>query len=181
MMKKELPKNLIEMLDFSATANPEKISMHFIDKKVTYRELACASDCFAQGLENLGVEKDNKVAIFLPNSPEFVIAYFGIIKTGSIVVPINNMFKQEETEFILKDAGVCVVITSLVFLDMIRSIKKKTKNLKYIILVDGITPDTLNFYEIIERTAPKPKPEGVEGDSIASILYTSGTTGQTSM
>ena len=178
MIKKELPKNLIEMLDVSATANPDKISMHFIDKKVTYRELAYASDCFAQGLKNLGVKKNDKVAIFLPNSPEFIIAYFGIIKTGSIVVPVNNMFRQEETEFILKDAEVCVVITSLVFLDMIRSIKEKTKNLKSIILVDGITPDALNFYEIIERTTPKLKPEEIDKVSIASILYTSGTTGQ---
>jgi len=115
----------------------------------------------------------------LSNSPEFVIAYFGIVKAGSIVVPINNMFKQEETEFILNDALVSCVVTSLAYLDIVRPIKMRLKNLKYIILVDGITPDTLNFYEIIERTAAKLRPEGdINKDSIASILYTSGTTGQ---
>jgi len=177
-MKRESPKNLIEMLNSSAAVNPEKIAMYFMDKKITYKELSFASDRFAQGLKNLGIKKDNKVAVFLSNSPEFITAYFGIIKAGSMVVPINNMFKQEETEFILGDANATVVVTSLVYLDIIRPIKEKLKNLKYIILVDGIIPDTLNFYEIIERTTLKLKQGKIDKESIASILYTSGTTGQ---
>jgi long-chain acyl-CoA synthetase len=178
MLKKELPKNLIEMLNLSTAINPEKTAMYFMDRKITYRELSYASDCFAQGLKNLGVRKDDKVAIFLSNSPEFVIANFGIIKAGSTVVPINNMFKQEETEFILKDANASCVVTSLAYLDIIRPIKEKLKGLEYIILVDGITSDTLNFYEIIERAIPKLKAEGINKECIASVLYTSGTTGQ---
>jgi len=178
MMKKESPKNLIEMLDLSATVNPEKIAMYFLDRKVTYRELSFASDRFGQGLKNLGVKRDDRLAIFLSNCPEFVIAYFGIIKAGATVVPINNMFRQEETEFVLKDAEVTLVVTSLAYLDIIRPIKERLKNLKYLILVDGVTVDTLNFYEIIERTTVKLKSEKINKESIASILYTSGTTGQ---
>ncbi len=178
MMRKELPENLIEMLNLSTAINPEKTAMYFMDRKVTYRELSSASDRFARGLNNLGIKKDDKAAIFLSNSPEFVIANFGIIKAGSTVVPINNMFKQEEAEFILKDADASCAVTSLAYLDIIRPIRQKLKGLKYIILVDGITSDTLNFYEIIERTIPKPKPEEINKEGIASILYTSGTTGQ---
>ncbi len=178
MNKKKIPENLVEMLNTTAVANADKIAMYFMDKKVTYRELAYFSDCFAQGLKNLGIRKKDKVAIFLSNSPEFVIANFGVIKTGSIVVPINNMFKQEETEFILADANVACIVTSLAYLDIVRPIREKLRSLKYIILVDGITSDTLNFYEIIERTTSKLKLEEINEESIASILYTSGTTGQ---
>jgi long-chain acyl-CoA synthetase len=177
-MEKELPKNLIEILDSSANTSPNKIAMYFVDKKITYRQLSSFSDRFAQGLRNLGIKRKDKVAIFLSNSPEFVIANFGIMKAGLTVVPINNMFKQEETEFILSDAGVSCVVTSLTYLDIIRPIKEKLNSLKNIILVDGITSDTLNFYEIIERTTSKVKSEKIDKQSIASILYTSGTTGR---
>jgi long-chain acyl-CoA synthetase len=178
VMKKGLPKNLIEMLNASVSVNPEKIAMYFIDRKITYGKLSSFSDRFAQGLKSLGIKEDNKVAIFLSNSPEFVISYFGIVKSGATVVPVNNMFKQAETEFILKDAEASIIITSLAYLDIIRPIKEKLKTLKYIILVDGITPDSLNFYEIIDRTTSMLKPEGIDRGSIASVLYTSGTTGQ---
>lgn len=178
MIKKEPPQNLIEMLNSSVAIDPEKVAMYFMDRRVTYRELSYASGRFAQGLKNLGIREDKKVAIFLPNSPEFIIAYFGIIKAGATVVPINNMFKQEEAEFILADASASVVVTCFAYLDIIRPIKEKLKDLRYVVLVDGITPDTLNFYEIIEKTTSKPKPVKIDKESIASILYTSGTTGQ---
>ena len=177
-MKKEFPENLVEMLNMSSAENPDRVAMYFMDKKITYRELSEASDRLAQGLMNLGIEKNDRTAIFLSNSPEFVIAYFGIIKAGSIVVPINHMFKQQETEFILEDADASVVITSLAYLDIIRPIKEKLKSLKYIVLVDGITTDVLNFYEIIERTTARLRQVIIDKDSVASILYTSGTTGQ---
>ncbi|MFC1657834.1 long-chain fatty acid--CoA ligase [Candidatus Omnitrophota bacterium] len=178
MTKSKLPENLIEMLNMTASVHPGKTAMHFINRQISYRELSDFSDRFAQGLINLGVEKENRIAIFLSNSPEFIIAYFGIIKTGSTVVPVNNMFKQQETEFILADANVACVVTSLAYLDIIRPLKAKLKNFPNIILIDGITTDTLNFHEIIERTTTRLKPERVNKSSIASILYTSGTTGQ---
>ncbi|MFH1339199.1 MAG: long-chain fatty acid--CoA ligase [Candidatus Omnitrophota bacterium] len=178
MTKKEIPRNLVEMLNMTAEAKPDKTAMYFMEKKITYGQLSSFSDRFAQGLRNLGVESGSTVAVFLLNSPEFVIAYFGIIKAGAIVVPINNMFKQKETEFILGDADVSCVVTSLAYLDIIRPSKEKLRHLKYIILVDGITADTLNFYEIVERTTSVLKPGQISGDSVASILYTSGTTGQ---
>ncbi len=176
-MRKESPKNLIEMLNVSTALTPDRIAIYFMDRRMTYTELSFRSDRFARGLRNLGIGRGNKVAIFLPNSPEFVIAYFGIIKVGSTVVPINNMFKQSETEFILRDAEASAVITSLSYLEIIRAIKEKFRILEYIILIDGITPDTLNFYEIIERSTSKLKPIGLKADDVASILYTSGTTG----
>jgi long-chain acyl-CoA synthetase len=178
MIKKEIPENLVQMLNITTQANPDKTAIYFMDKKFTYGQLLSFSDRFAQGLRNLGIESGSKVAIFLLNSPEFVIAYFGIIKAGSIVVPINNMFKQKETEFILSDASISCVVTSLAYFDIIRPVKEKLEGLKYIILVDGVTPDTLNFYEIIERTTSRLKPEQICRDNVASVLYTSGTTGQ---
>ena len=178
MIKKFTPNNLVEILDKNASDIPEKIAMYFIDRKITYGQLASFSNRFAQGLKNLGVKKRDRVAIFLGNCPEFIIAYFGIIKACSTVVPVNNMFKQEEAEFVLRDAEACVIVTSLTYINIIRSIKKNLKSLRCIILIDGITPDTLNFNEIIERTTSQLQFVKINKQSISSILYTSGTTGQ---
>ena len=178
MIQKEKYLNLAEILNNTVASNPNKIAVYFNEKKITYRNLSFASDRFAQGLKNLGIRKGSRVAIFLSNSPEFIIAYFGIIKAGLSVVPINNMFKEEETRYLCDDACVVTVVTSLSYIDIIRPIKENSSTLKHIILTDGITCDALNFYEIIERTTTRFKRTKIDRDVVASILYTSGTTGK---
>ena len=178
MNNNRVPENLIEILDIASQNYPEQIAMYFLDRRISYSELYFTVNRFAQGLSNLGVRREDRVGLLLANSPEFVISNFGIVKTGATVVPINNMFKEEEVEFIIRDAKVTVIVTSLAYLDIIKSIKERVASLKHIILVDGIVSGTLNFYEIIERTISAFRPIKLSADSIASILYTSGTTGQ---
>ncbi len=177
-MKKTMPKNLVEMLDASVNSSPDKVALLFADKKMSYQQLGADSDCFAQGLKNLGVIIGDKVGIFLQNSPVFVVAYFGALKLDATVVPLNHMLKPQETEFIMRNADVRVVVTSLAFLDTLRAVKENLPGLKHIILIDGVTADTLNFYNIIERTTMKFEKQEIDSGSIASILYTSGTTGR---
>ncbi|MBU1871704.1 MAG: long-chain fatty acid--CoA ligase [Candidatus Omnitrophica bacterium] len=177
-MKKIPPSNLIEMLNLTAAMYPNQVALYCLDKKLTYAELASTSDRLAHGLQNLGLAEASRLGIFLSNSIEFIIAYFAIIKAGFTVVPINNMFKQPEAEFIIQDAQIPAVITCLNFLNVIAPLKSKEGYLKHLILIDGVTEDSLNFYEIIERTKAGLKPARVNKESVASILYTSGTTGQ---
>ncbi|MBL7081291.1 MAG: long-chain fatty acid--CoA ligase [Candidatus Omnitrophica bacterium] len=176
MEEKRMPDNLVEMLERSSSLAPQKVALYFMDREITYGGLWEMSGRFAQGLKNLGLSK-KRVAIFLHNLPEFVIAYFGIIKAQSSVVPINYMFKEEETEYILKDSGAFAIITSVSCLGMIRPIKERLNYMKHIILIDGIIPNTLNFYEIIERTTKRLVFAQIDKDAVASVLYTSGTTG----
>ncbi len=170
------PKNLGEVLEKSAERFPEKAALYFDEHRLTYESLNRYSERFAQGLLNLGVN-NQKVAIFLQNSPEFIVAYFGINKAGSVAVPINTMFKQEEAEFILRDSGASAIVTSLTLLKNINPIKEKLGDLKYIILTDALVPGTINFDELIERSIIKDVRPSVSKDDIAAVLYTSGTTG----
>ncbi len=178
-MKELGVENLIQMLKHSAKRFSDKTALYFCDKKITYKELDQFSDRLAQGLKNLGIKPEDHVAIFLQNCPEFVISYFAIIKAKATCVPINNMLKEQELSFILSDSEAEVIISSINYFEMINSLKKSTHCLKHIILIDGLIPETLNLYDIIERSLIEEKEEDIflDPDGTASILYTSGTTG----
>ncbi len=177
MKPQKNPDNLAQLLDFSAGQFPLKTAVYFNDQEITYETLKVSSGRLSQGLLNLGIKKEN-VAILLHNGIEFIISYFSIIKAASTVVPINSMFKEEETEYILRDSKAAAVISSVEFLNTLNSIKAKLPGLRYIILTDALTPETLNFYEIIERSPEKKNNSPLLKDDVASILYTSGTTGR---
>lgn len=165
------------MLEKGAERFSDKTALFFSDKKISYKELYQAANGLSQGLKNLGIKKKDKVALFLHNTPEFIISYFAIINIGAICVPVNNMLKEEELGFILKDSGAKLIISSMAYLDIINSAKMRASELKYAVIIDGLAPNAFNFYEMIERSIVKEKDTLIDPDETASILYTSGTTG----
>ena len=76
---------LQELLYRAAKAYPERISIVYDDREITYAELETFSNQFANALATLGVTKGDRIALFLPNIPQFIIAYFGVLKAGAIV------------------------------------------------------------------------------------------------
>lgn len=165
------------MFKKSAERFSDKTALFFSDKKISYKELYQMSQGLSQGLKNLGIKKGDKVAIFLHNTPEFVASYFAIISIEAVCVPVNNMLKEAELGFILKDSKARLIISSIAYLDIINLAKIGAPDLKYTISIDGLAPDTFNFYEIIERSVLKKEDIFINPDETASILYTSGTTG----
>jgi long-chain acyl-CoA synthetase len=105
------PKPLYHLLDEAVRRVPSQNALDFLDKKTTYAELGRMADCFAKGLQDLGVKPGDRVGLFLPNCPYFPGAYFGILKAGAIVVNFNPLYVAKEIESQIKDAGVEVMIT----------------------------------------------------------------------
>lgn len=171
--------NLFQMLTISAQKFSERTAMFFANQKISYKQLYNMSDRLSQGLKNLGIKNSDRVALLLHNCPEFVVAYFAILKREAICVTINNMLKGQEIEYILRDSQAQTLITSIVYLEQLNSLKEKDSLLlKNIILIDAVMPGTLNFYEIIEHSfIDKEIAKPAQDDNIATILYTSGTTG----
>ena len=176
-MKDASAENLVMMFKNSAERFSDKTALFFSDKKISYKELYQMSQGLNQGLKNLGIKKGDKVAIFLHNTPEFVAAYFAIISIEAVCVPVNNMLKETELGFILKDSGAKLVISSIAYLDIINSAKAQARDLKYTVIIDGLAPNAFNFYEMIERSVLKKEGMFINPDETASIIYTSGTTG----
>src|SRR5262245_38862763 len=100
-------------LEVSATRFPDRPALHFGSGTTTYREFRAQSEALAGFLQQqCGVRRGERVALFMHNSPQFVIAYYGILRADAAVVPINCMNTTGELEQLLLDAGVTTVIAA---------------------------------------------------------------------
>ena len=104
----ELP--LSDLLKQTVEKYPENTAIVYFDKPMTYRELGVAVDKFATALSDLGVKKGDKVALFLANMPQFVIAYYGAIKIGAIETAISPLYKEREVEHQLVDSSAETIV-----------------------------------------------------------------------
>lgn len=117
------PKQLLhEMLSTSAAAFPHRPAIFFFDQQVRYRELDRLSTRFAHALRGLGVKTGDRVAIVLPNIPQCVIAFYGALKAGAVVVFGNPLLQEQELHRQLQDTGVRVLLTLKSLRDVTRRV-----------------------------------------------------------
>ncbi|MFA5156271.1 MAG: long-chain fatty acid--CoA ligase [Candidatus Omnitrophota bacterium] len=170
-----IPENLGKLLENSAEKFPLRNAIIFGSKKINYRELDESTSRVASGLLKLGITKQDKVAIFLDNCPEFIISYFSILKAGAVVVPINYMFKIEEARFILEDSEAICLITSRPYINMAEELLLRLDSLKHIITTVKIKDEIPDLHTL--KKEPKTEIAQINSADPAVILYTSGTTG----
>ncbi|MGQ9720523.1 MAG: class I adenylate-forming enzyme family protein [Candidatus Jordarchaeum sp.] len=146
-------------------------------KKITYKEFGESVDRIATALADIGVRKGDRVIIYSPNCIEWEIACYGISKAGGIFVPMNPMFREFEVEYEIKDAEAETIIIHEGMYPIVKGVKDKT-GLKNIIVIGQKQPDTYSFSELLEKYEPKPpRYEYDVKEDLATLLYTSGTTG----
>jgi long-chain acyl-CoA synthetase len=91
--------NLATLLTESVKRNPAQTAIIFDDYRMTYGQLQGASNMFANALRQGGLEQGQKVALMLPNIPQFLVCYYGILKAGGVVVPLNVLLKAPEVTY----------------------------------------------------------------------------------
>jgi len=174
--------NLAVILHESAKRWPGKTAVVSDRGSMSFAELDAASDRVAANLRRYGIGPGIAVGLQLPNIPQFLMAYFGILKTGGVVVPMNVMLKAPEIAYYLGDSDARAVITSA---DTISEAAKgaDSANVEKIFIVaagqhgaDGLGTD---FQELLAGSQPAPPPyEQRDPGDTAVILFTSGTTGR---
>ena len=157
----EIP--LFQFLTDSARRFPENCALLYYGKQMIYRELERQTNRFAQALMKLGVRKGDRVAIMLPNLPQCVIAYYGALKIGAIVVMTNPLYVERELQIQLSDSGAETMIALDLFYPRIGKIRKET-GLKNIILTS--VRDYLPWH--LKLLYPK-RPNRQSGSSILSF------------
>ncbi|HWR66274.1 MAG TPA: long-chain fatty acid--CoA ligase [Bellilinea sp.] len=113
-------------LDDAAEKYPNKACTIYRDQSITYTEMRQLSNVLAVGLVNLGVKPGDRVGIILPNIPQFILAFYGVLKAGGVVVAINPQYKQLELEYQLKDSEVDVIIALTTHRELLDEIRKTT-------------------------------------------------------
>jgi long-chain acyl-CoA synthetase len=117
---------VFDYLDLAAERYPDKACTIYRDQSITFAEMKRLSDVLAHGLIELGVQVGDRVGIILPNIPQFVLAYYAVLKSGGIVVAINPQYKQLELEYQLRDSGTQVIIALATHRELLDEIRKTT-------------------------------------------------------
>ena len=193
---------LYKLLSDASARFPEKHALSFYGKGTTYKELDEQSNRFANALSALGVKKGDRVAVMLPNVPQCVIAYYGALKLGAVVVMTNPLYVDREIQVQMADSGAETIIALDFFYPRIKSVLKETP-LKNIILtsIRDALPTLLSLLYPIKAKkegqwikAPKKPPVydmtqimksasaaapniDVNWTDLALLQYTGGTTG----
>lgn len=190
---------IFEYLRINAKRTPDKPAIINYGREISYRELDEASDQFANYLLDLGLVKGDRVGLFLGNSPQYIIAHFGILKIGGIVCPCSPLFKDMELTYEVNDAGMKCLVTVDLFMPIVAKALPNMPSLLQVVttnfhdylpaeptlpLVDYMQipkqkiEGTMDFLDIIAKFSKTPPQVDIDMDNdIALFEYTGGTTG----
>ncbi|MBD2523536.1 long-chain-fatty-acid--CoA ligase [Nostoc sp. FACHB-133] len=167
--------NISQNVERGCCLFPNKPALIFEGLYFTYKQLNEMANRFANALLGLGIERGDRIALLLPNIPEFVISYLGILKIGAIAVSINPSLQSDELKFILNDCGAVVLVTTETLREKLP--KQDLPHLKHILIAEGKATDAIALSEFIANASSSARAVEMERDDPAAILYTSGTTG----
>ncbi len=173
---------LHELIAVSASRTPQAIALTDGENQLNYQDLHQAVAGFARGLVTLGVQRGERVAVYLEKRFETVIACFGSAAAGAVFVPLNPLLKPEQVRYILQDCGVRVLVTSSSRLAPLAGELLACPELKHTVLVDGPAQPDANAlrtrrWDDLLAAAPCALHRSIDTD-VLSILYTSGSTGR---
>jgi long-chain acyl-CoA synthetase len=197
-------KTIIDMLDDNAKKHPNHTAIFFKGTKISYREYKEHADALAASLIANGFKKGDRAVIYMANTPQFLISYFGIMKAGGIVIATNPLYTERELEHQLADCGAETVFVMSRYYPLLKNVQKKgNTQVKRIIVTnikdyfprklsilftllkekeggDNVKPQSsdMTFKDFIamgKRAAPANVP--LTNDDLAMLQYTGGTTG----
>lgn len=150
-------RNLPELFSMTVKKYKRKEALLYEGKTITYKELDENSNKAANALKNLGLESGDRIALMLPNIPEFVYSFLAIQKIGAVAVPFNTMYKGREITHILNDSGAKAIICLSNFANLINEIRDDAPALEHVILtgqrtIIPITPEsTVNIQMVVGK------------------------------
>ncbi len=193
---------IYQLFDESVAKFPKHVAIDFLGYEMSYSQLDDAVNRFANGLQKIGVNPGDRVALMLPNSPQMVIGFFAVNKIGGVIVNVNPLYTAHELHHQLNDAGAETLVMLDRFFPVYREIASDVtvkrivvtgiqdylpfpKNLLYPLLarikkewVDvKIEQNIYRFKHLLERYGPEPEYVEIRGEDLALLQYTGGTTG----
>lgn len=174
-----------QVIERGAKSAPAKTAVVCKNERKTYKEMSDLSNALAAGLSGLGIQKGDRIAIYMPNSIELMIAFYALEKLGIIVAWVNPLYRQTEAEFILKNSearGVFIFREwgGYDYLEDISCIRENLPDLEFILMAgEGGGEKVFEFKQLVEqgngRTYTPPSID--TKNDLAMLIYTSGTTG----
>jgi len=174
------PNNLRELLDQRAAAVPEKVFLFSESdgRRFTYSEFDSAVDRAVSMLVAHGIGKGEVISLLMPNSVEYIIAYFACWKLGAVAGPVNSLLKENEIAFVLNNSETRAMLVHSEFQERIEKIRSELPQLQSVITFDNEREATREFAKESEEGRQDGPAPSLGKDDDAIIIYTSGTTGK---
>lgn len=168
------PASLRQLLEDRARLTPAKYFLfsEADGRRYTYAEFDAAVNRTARMLTALGIKKGDVISLLMPNSAEYIIAYFACFKLGALAGPVNSLLKSEETAYVLANSEARALLVGSEFLSRVESVRGELPDLRHVIVFDDEATATASFTEGQRQDVSISKTDE------AIIIYTSGTTGK---
>ncbi len=188
----EVPlKSVGQAFDEATERAPERPAVVFYGRSITYRELREATDRLANALAGQGVKKGDRVALYLLNSPQFIIAYFAALKCGATVTPISPVYTSHEVRYQLEDSGARAIVCQDILYE---KVAKSGAKLDLVVATNvneylpalkrlfskkiALPAGVLSLQDLLKKHPPTPPAIAIDPKSdLAALPYTGGTTG----
>jgi long-chain acyl-CoA synthetase len=192
--------NVVEVIDENNKKWGDKVGLIFYGRKFKNKQIREDSLRFATALHDLGIREREVVAIYLPNCPQFVIAYYGILRLGAIITTVSPLYTPREIAFQLRDSGAKAIICLDLHYEKVEKALEEVKlDHVFITSISDYLPSSesfmsrlrgkphseenrkgkglLYFRDLLEKYPPSPPSVQISPDDVATIPYTGGTTG----
>src|SRR5256886_157885 len=175
-MKLGEPENLSQLLEQRASVAPDKpfLFSEADERRFTYAEFDAAVNRAAVMLAAHGVAKGDVVSLLMPNSAEYIIAYFACWKLGALAGPVNSLLKEHEIEFVMNNSEAKAILVHSEFQERVEEVRNQLPHLQTVITFDDVAEATREFADSPTNLSLS----NINRDDDAIIIYTSGTTGK---
>jgi long-chain acyl-CoA synthetase len=201
----EVPDEALQAaLSAAAAKYPERTAIRFYGRAISYRELDALTTRFANALISLGVQKGDRVALLMPNCPQMVLAYYGGLRAGAVMVPTSPLYVESELEHQLADADASVVVCLSALFGQVKAVRPRLPALRHVIVtnIKDFFPTRLRLLftiskerkdghrvslpsdgtthwltPLLDRARTSDPGVAVAADDLALLQYTGGTTG----
>lgn len=175
-------RDLTDLLEERVQYQPDKIYLVFEDKQGSVQEFTYGRfhelvGSAATGFSELGIGRDDKVNLHLPNCPEFLICWFALARLGAIMVPSNTGNRSSEMEHVLNFSDAVAIVTEPAYMETFREVLPKCEKIRHVLLARTEEPEsgTILFDELLVQEGQPPR-TSVDREDVVEMIFTSGTT-----
>lgn len=175
---------VVDLIREKSAGNGDRTFLHFDGRDISYRQLDLITNRTGNGFRGLGLSRGDKVCLMLPNCPEFVFAWLGLVKIGAVEVPINTAHKGDLLAYLINDSDARVMVVDSRYLEAIRKIEPELKKLETLVVWEEQPVPEVSFDRLVQVNFDNLYQGGQVLDDCEvnprddfCILYTSGTTG----
>lgn len=171
-------------LNDKAQSEPDRVAIVFEERRITFAELDAESNRLAHALRARGLKSGDRLGLFMPNCPEFVISFYAASKLGAIACPLNSSYREREIVYQLNDAGATMLVTHNNLWPIVQGALPHLKFLRAVVVAGEVSAERADapanlagYAELVANQPTHPPAEQIDPGQLVALPYSSGTTG----